>query len=422
MYKSRIEKWGLRKSLGVQDIPELIQQFQQGKLQSSTSAVVIRGRKVALQKVDRYLKRNPTVGLAHQHTAPGNEQRIISAPRLLPLPDDLRWPDEVLRLLGQFVAGSCEGSWCPDGKIPVFFASPEALNWLNDANSAIELIQTNQFKQAFAALNVAFDQLTGLLRDPDPTLLVYVYSLLLELPENISQRMIAYLAEMATILLPANHPMTYIWSRFSLVSRQYLSKHAWTILGSYFELLGQSFSHPVLSFLKFSRVFYTMVGNAEYFSRETAISKIWDILRALEVWGGSKDDLLHTKLTLSYTLINDGKHAAAEALIEQAGRDIHREDSLTLHQSYYSRSYELNKARGNHREAIDAGRRYLLASMKQYGAITPGIMAYCYSLQSYCAEVGNVEEANRLLEVAESRLELKRYFRESGMIDEKDYT
>jgi hypothetical protein len=426
MYKSRIEHWGLRKSLTVRDVPELLQQVQQRRTKGSTAMIVVRGREVPSTRVERYLKRNPYIAFSSQEKTLPTDEPFVSAPTSFHLPDDMRWSDEIIRLLGQFVAGSCEGgSWCPDGIAPVFLAGQKTLTWLNDTNYSHSLLKMERFDQAFTCLDVAFDRLTHLIRDPDPTFFLYIYHTLIELPEIIRRRMTSYAAEMAAIVLPANHPLVHIFLKLSQGgSKQQLLDHGSAIFRSYFNLLERSFNSREPSFVNFARIFYNISFANQFFELGTAMSKQRDIVEVLEIWGGRKVEILHTKLSSIQMLFGSGRLEAAEALLGEVGREMHQTGEsrppVILQVYYYGHSCDIHKAKGSVDEAVDNGKRHLLAALKLYGAESARTLVYLGRLQLYCAEFGYAYDANRLLEVVESRLELEAYFHEIGMIDEED--
>jgi hypothetical protein len=424
MYKSRIEQWGLRKSLTARDVPELLQQRKARN--STTTFIVVRGRQVPTKRVDQYLRRNPHMALANQNIICTDERRFISAPRSISLPGDMKWSDEIIQLLGQFIAGSCQGgSWCPDGITPTFFASQNTSTWLRDMHFAGTLLDKKLFRHAFACLDVAFDRLKRLLRDPDPTFFLYVYQTLANLPDIIRQRLTAYATEMAAILLPANHPINHICLKLNQAdSLQQFLNYRSMIFYSYFDLLTRSFNYHELNFLNFSRTFYHIMYGNQVLDLNAGISKNMDIIRVQKALGGTEDDILQTKLSSSLMLMDGGNDEAAEALLEEVGQEIYRNRetpaSLTLYYTYYSRLMFLHEIRGSIEDAIKVAKKQLLLSTKLYGAENSRTLGIVIHLQSLYVQNGTLDEAHRLFEILESRLELGTYLHEIEMIDEED--
>jgi hypothetical protein len=407
MYKNHFAQWGLRKNITARDLPELVHQVRIGATKDST-ALAVRGRRIPLPKAGRYLKRHGAVHHISQNITPPPQTGKtpgpdpVPTPRLLNLPTDLRFPDEISHLLFQFVAGSCEGGkWCPDSATTsVFFASGKTSAWVCETVSGSALIQEGHYKRAFKILDDSFDQLKALLREPDPALFIYLYFATLQLPENISQRMRAYAAEMSAITLPANHPMNLVWSRLSRMGNRQMQNHAWNILQPYFQVLVDRFRYCEYGILMFSSTFTSMMAQLSFLDAEATKSKLSRIAHGLELLGGYEDDVLFTKLSIVDTLVRVKEYEDAVTVLREAAHQIYQGGSSSTIRHYLRYYFEIHKALGATNDAVDAGRSYMRYSINEFGPEDDGTLNAIRSVQSYFVEIGRADEANILQRIS----------------------
>lgn len=398
MYKARLAQWGLKKNLTAQDVPELLHQISKEN-SGDPGALVARGRRVRPEKVKQYMKRSATVALLIDHNCASHGQAHAPAssptPRLMSLSNDMKLPYEVVQLSRQFIAG------CRDAADPVFYPSRDISTWLDETWAAGSLFERRHFKQAFYFLDIAFDRLKELMRNPEPMLFIFAYYILIRLPEEISQRLCTYVAEMTTILLSANHPMTLIWSRLSQTNHRQRLDHGWTILHSYFQSVKQQF-HDEYRVLKFSRVFYVLAFDTEILDLETVQAAITDIVADLERLECCRDDIFKTRLSLADILFRNAKHEAVEKIMKEVGDGLHQDDadlSPLTRCNYYCLAFQVHKAAGNTEASVDMGKRLLRSVATSTGFSSGTTLDTINEVQSYLAEIGILDEASKLLQV-----------------------
>src|ERR1700712_429278 len=113
------------------------------------------------------------------------------------------------------------------GNNPIAKPSREVAVWVNDVFATGTLIKRRRFKQAFKHLDIAFTRLKEVLRNPEPTLFIFLYFILFQLAQDIGQRLCTYVAEMSAILLPINHPTSLVWSRLSRTDSRQRLDYGW---------------------------------------------------------------------------------------------------------------------------------------------------------------------------------------------------
>jgi hypothetical protein len=426
MYKARFAQWKLKKNLTAQDVPELLNQMSKEPSKDPT-ALVVRGRRVPSERAKQYLKRNAPIALLVDYKSTSYRKAPAPPtppapriPKLMSLPNDLRLPYEVVQLSRQYVAG------CGDGTYPVFYPTMDAAIWLNDIWAAGSLVKRRRFKQAFKILDIAFVRLKELIRNPEPSLFILVYYILFQLPGDIAQRLCTYAAEMSSILLPAKHPMTLIWSRISRTDGRQRLDYAWTILNSYFQSLKQEFQFDEYRVLNFSRVFYILGFKLGLVDLDTVQAKVQDVITGLERLG-ERQDVLKTRISLGDVLLQSGKNEAAEKIINEAKKEIYQKvaklDRFIL-LNYYCLAFNVHKTLGKTEGIIELGRKLVRAAVSEFG-FTSGTMLDCaHEVHSYWAEIGRVDEANELLRVLSAGDELEQrlraYIRDMDTTDGED--
>jgi hypothetical protein len=402
------------------------------------SHAVVRGWRVPPHKVNHYLKRNSHIALMVNQNAPAKDvpRRRMLIPKSLQLPDDLRLSDEVIQLCGQFVIGcSGGGSWCPDGTNAVFVASPQVNSWFNETACARFLLEQGRFRQAFKFLDISFRQLKELLCDPDPTVFILVYFTILELPDSISQRMCAYVAEMSGILFPLNHPMNLIWSRLSQAGNRALFDQAWNILECYFDLLKQRFSHHEHGILNFSRIFYRLVFHLRFLDSDAFIPKLAEIITGLEGLDGCIKDVLITKIAMADDLCRRAEYDTATTLLKDIEAEIYyvhgtngnlrgREESVAydMLMNIYLTYFEIYRASGAVEDAVGVSKKLLQLCISSECSTNARCTDTISDVQSYFVKIGKIDEAQSLLRVLEEsgdqiQEELRLYLQETETIN-----
>lgn len=420
MYKSRIERWGLKKNITMRDVPELAHQMQTEAARKST-AVTVRGREIPIVKAARYMNRNPTALLA-SHSNSSNTTTLRTskpyapAPRWLALPAEMCFPEEIIYLSCQFVAGCYEnGTWCPERTDPGFFASRKANAWLNETTCGARHIEEGRYARAFKSLDTSFDQIKALLREPEPALFIYFYFAVLQLPEIISLRMRAYAAEMSAITLPASHPMNLIWSRLSRVGNQQLLAHAWSILHPYFCNLEGRFRYCEYGTLKFSVVFYSLMAQLDCVDLAMARSRLMGLGKSLQS-GGYVDQALNAKIVVAMIHMQAQEYQDAATVLGEVAQDVDRcKEIAVARNTYQCLVFQLHKVKGTTEHALDAGNDLMRSCLLEYGPAHDRTLEAVGAVKAYLLEIGAVDEAKRLHHILESEEGLDSYLEEIEM-------
>jgi hypothetical protein len=413
MYKARFAQWGLQKYMTARDLPELLHRTAN---RDDTAALVIRGRRIPSKTVRRYLKRNATIAL------PDNEQvttvsygealaPATSSPRLMSLPTDLRFSYDVVQLSRHFIAGCADGGTNPRSPVHVY-PSQAATVWLTDTFAAGTLIKQRRFKEAFKHLDVAFGRIKELLRNAEPTIFIFLYYILFQLPADIGQRLCTYVAEVSALLLPINHPMTIIWSRLSQTDNRQRLDYGWLILHSYFQSLKQQFRCDKSPILRFSSLFYLLAYKRQLIDLNTIEAVLNDVVAGLKCLEETTQDVLRTRLALGEVLLGNAKYEAVEKIINETEVEIRQKGTnpeVLLH--YYWLSFDMHRSQGKREGTIELGRNLLRFLARLQGFTSGTTLNGIRYIQSYWAKVGRLEEANELLVIFNAGDELEQKLR-----------
>jgi hypothetical protein len=267
MYKTRFKTWGLTKNLVASHLPSIIQEMATMERNEDRTDLVIRGQRVALKKVEYYLKRRDHFTLDRKRKLAAQEQKsqMIDPHSLAPIrridpSDDLRLPEVIIKISHQYVAGGYEGIWARNATTAKFSASAEVIDWLDKLNAVTNGLNEGRHEKAFAILHTCFDRFKLLLIDPTPSLFLQLYTALVWLPFDVGLRLLRYAAEMAKIMLPANHPLTLAWTELNRAGIKKVMEHAWLILGSHLQILGEWFHDSDMEMIDLNHTVYNTLS------------------------------------------------------------------------------------------------------------------------------------------------------------------
>lgn len=369
MYKSRLSRWRLRKNLNARDIPDMLQPNPRELVIDQRTILIIRGRPVDREKIDKYLKRafgdGSSVAQTSVHGNNPEDTRFQSlvgsvaavtkphTPRWIALPDTLQFPEQMIYFSTQFVAGTSR--W-------VIPCSKVAGNWLSAICTANRLIYERHFRIAFAILDGCFEDLRILLLNLDPCFLMRTYIGALSLPKEIGERLIFFVSDILSITLPGKHPMSLLWQKLRQAGIYIAREHAWHILSSYLTELnkGPEHSKVLQELASWACVYYPVLLQLENFDLPERYQR--KQLKSVEMCG-HPTTILHLKLNLAATCLSTGKQSEAALLTDEVYLEamqnpeapLETSQELMLHYRYLE--FLIRLANGPQEAAIEAGKQ-----------------------------------------------------------------
>ncbi|KAI3333968.1 hypothetical protein F4824DRAFT_502667 [Ustulina deusta] len=258
MYKARFQQWEIEKKIKAEDAVEIFRQQTARSNAGKPSVVYIRGRKITPDRLQRYRYRAAAMVLekilvvekglsnSRSETTPTSSHIVCRTPSPSPSPDDsptlspqledptdFKVPDECMRILRGYIAGSVEsGAWRVANTGPV----PDAFTWAHYLATSQGLIAHNRTREGFALLNICLDQYKSHLRNPDPFFWLATYKAALLLGSRnpkLGQIFIKYASGLTSIVLPSSHPFNRVWSQINITGLDGLQQHAAALFESY---------------------------------------------------------------------------------------------------------------------------------------------------------------------------------------------
>ncbi|KAJ2976018.1 hypothetical protein NUW58_g8197 [Xylaria curta] len=264
MYKARFQQWRIEKKIKAEDAVEIFRQLTARAKAGKRSVAFIRGRKVNLERLQRYRYRaaaivseqilraendpvdftteiSPSSPSSDVHCRTPSPSPSPSPPpedrptlfRRLEDPTDLRVPRECMQILSSYIAGSVRaGVWQVTSTTPV----PDAFTWAHYLASSQGLIAHNRTHEGFILVNICFEQYKSHLLNPDPFfwLATYKAALLLAVRDTrLGDMFIKYASQLTAVMLPRAHPFNRAWSRINMTGLRGLQQHAAALFESY---------------------------------------------------------------------------------------------------------------------------------------------------------------------------------------------
>jgi hypothetical protein len=269
MYKTRFKRWGLWKYTRAADIPQILKAKTERVAQQKPTEVFLNGKRVDLDKVERYLRRRGSIrrlvesgnlfvqsppssnavvarkrppGRRGSSTpgSPGSTVSLVSpisptSPVYLTPPPELRIPEDTYRAIRDYYDGCFSGRrWVSDSPVDErVFLSTEA--GLRDGSQRLNEFH-QRFKLAFRLLQapartgpegmkmtrVCFAELPDVLAGEDPTMLYCILDLIRRLREAgmdfLAIQLLQYLDGLSSASRPdgQRHAMANIWRNLLL--------------------------------------------------------------------------------------------------------------------------------------------------------------------------------------------------------------
>ncbi|KAI4597865.1 hypothetical protein KJ359_004142 [Pestalotiopsis sp. 9143b] len=410
MYKQRILKWGLRKYKKKPDGPSksedqqvIVFQSQRQGSSGASSRTVSSGTEVGdmdvteLSTLHRDQDRARTVATGKRlHVNAAVSQRLSS-------PDVFTLPEEVILLSRHFGAGLLDqGHW---GEFKGH--NPESNKWWGRTILATQFLDIGKYKQAFNTLNQSFEQFSLLLDNPDPGLIQCAYLIALQLDDHqLGQKFLSFASEMASIKLPARHPLRIVLSKLRSAGTQQLRRHVLQILEVYIEALenrlGPSHScvlvlyenmYDTLDFLSTER-------SMNFVETQTIQARQWGQIERLDA-AGQVAEAQSARLALAFTYWRQDMFVEAETINDKVLEWLTTHDKseyakeLDLWDSYHMR-FRCKEKMGTKEEVTRVGREYINALIQGKGWENKRTAVAIGWLQKYYKVHGHMEEANEL--------------------------
>lgn len=251
-------------------IPTILHELATTEPSADHADLVIRGQRVAVKKVEQYFRRRQYSGLDRTNKLATHKrlEHMVHHPPLTLLTridpsEDLRLPEAIIKISHQYIAGGCEGIWALDVTTATFAASEETIDWVDKMNAVTNYLREGRHKKAFASMDICFDRFKLLLMSPTPSLFLQIYTILVWLPFDIGSRFLRYAAEMAKIMLPANHPLSLAWTELNRAGIEKVLEHAWLILGSHLQILGEWFQDADMEMIDLNHTVYNTLSPSD---------------------------------------------------------------------------------------------------------------------------------------------------------------
>ncbi|KAI1083227.1 Clr5 domain-containing protein [Whalleya microplaca] len=302
MYKIRFKKWGVHKNLRAEQVGKLLVQQGRRAAVGKTSVAFVHGRRIDRDRLHAYLqrvspaRRRELESVLSGYQEPG-ENRIDwdivcrtpspepSPPPYLPphldAPDDLRLPEECMRIVHNYVYGAVDNAlWQITPNRELVFPA-RARTWLDPVSCARQLLLTGYTKEGFRMLRISFDHYRDVIHRQEPSLLIETclgLGALLQTGPGLPEALINYACEMARIVLGPMHPLNLILSRMKRAGPSGVAPYAAIVMQSYIRAIsGASRVNPT-----YLATIYRAMVSSEFMEKEAAHRSVQELVRELE--------------------------------------------------------------------------------------------------------------------------------------------
>lgn len=238
MYKRRLKKWGYDcKYNRFTDIVETLRLKKTRDSACKRSEFFVRGQKVQWDKVERYVKRNPSVkavlhgGLWNANdpscsrevtcrTPPPGEPGSLPSPRILRLSGETGVALQLVHATNGYVNGAMDGVWfLQDNEMLLSrrhgTSARQHLDiWESATVEGLELVKNGDFRQGFRVLDMCCAGTGMLLQEQDPELLPKMIKFALGIPSNCPDLLVEiqrHFAGTSAKMLGPRHPISVVW-------------------------------------------------------------------------------------------------------------------------------------------------------------------------------------------------------------------
>ncbi|KAK6086654.1 hypothetical protein SCUP515_00220 [Seiridium cupressi] len=237
------------------------------------------------------------------------------SPRWITSPDEFRLPEDVIQLSQLFASGSREKElWNSAQSDGMAFASANTSIWSLTVGRANAFLGKKQLADAFSLLNESFERLSLCVRDPDPSLPVFMYLSILALPAEVGQQVLGYAAKLSFLALPSCHPMRLVWWRMRQVPYAQARRHTWLVLFSYFDAIKKHFSHLSWDMAVSQELLRNQIDQLGLFQFEAIENSQWHMIRRLQEAGYTL--MVHlSRLCFAAACHRQGRNVQAHAIL-----------------------------------------------------------------------------------------------------------
>ncbi|KAI0477323.1 hypothetical protein GGR56DRAFT_401963 [Xylariaceae sp. FL0804] len=278
MYKARLQQWGIEKKIKAEDAVEIFRQVTARARAGKSSVAYVRGRRINPERLQRYRYRAPAVvseqilrverqsasspqssdsspepppaALSHVvcrtpspvccSSPDARQQAQAPTPSISPRledPAELGVPQDCMRILGNYIAGSFEaGAW--QQRDPGRAEVNDAFTWAHYLATSQGLVAHGRTREGFFLLGICFDKYKAHLQRPDSFFWLATYKaamLLAHRDQKLGESFINYASRLTALVLPAQHPFNHVWSRIMRTGMAGLQQHAAALFESYLD-------------------------------------------------------------------------------------------------------------------------------------------------------------------------------------------
>lgn len=226
MYKRRLSQWNVQKNVKVNEVLAVLRSKDYTPGDPSRPEVVnVNGRNVPVNRVEQYLERRRRQLQALRKKGALDTHGQVYAPPQLPFsaPDHLQVPEEMGRLIQQYIDGSFgAGAWMSGSnrdELRSRKSNGNVVHLFSNLFDACSLLRQNEIQAGFQKMNQSLDFMGRALSEEDPRFLVSTFRVLAlchwyNLPD-IYRILLTHLKKLSGIVLGSGHPTSRIFTLLS---------------------------------------------------------------------------------------------------------------------------------------------------------------------------------------------------------------
>jgi len=226
MYKRRLNQWNVQKNVKAGEVLAVLRSKEYAPGDPSTPEVInVNGRGVPVDKVEQYLerRRRQLQALRRKGVLDTGGQVFVPPNAPFSAPDHLQIPEEMGRLIQQYINGSFgAGTWLPGrsrDELRSRNSNGNVVHLFSSLFDACSMLRRNEIQAGFQRINQSLDTMNRALREEDPRFLVSTFRVLAlchwyNLPD-IYRILLTHLKRLSVIVLGTGHPASRIFHLLS---------------------------------------------------------------------------------------------------------------------------------------------------------------------------------------------------------------